>query len=130
MLMLRLTLVSQPMQAKSKAYTISLRNPDFLGQHIHGSQREDSHAHGRTGHAVDHLVDGSIATGGDEGVKPLVYGLEGNAAGVAGMRGSADFGARVEGPDVVDKTLGLLATGSRIQDDERLIHTSLSMGKA
>ena len=105
---------------------IALRDGDFLGEHIDRAERQNSHLRGRPRDTVDDLVDRSISAGGDDDIEAIRHPFLGKAAGVARFGGELQIGLRSEFANPFAESRGFVAAGSRIEDDESLIHTSLS----
>ena len=108
---------------------VALRDADFLREHIHRAERQDSHSGTRTRDAVDDFVDRSITTSCDDVFKPLRHGFLGDPAGIASFGSCSQDRFRSQFTNPFGESRGFLAAGGRIEDNDRLIHTSLSHGK-
>ena len=108
------------------ALKVSLGNAQLRGKNIHRADREDSQTHRRAADAVDDFIKRAIPSRRDDDLKSLPNGLRCDAAGITGFRGEAHGSTARERGDSLTETTGFVAAGGRIQNDERLIHTSLS----
>ena len=108
---------------------VPLGNADFLGENIDRAERQDSHSGTRTRDAVDDFVDRSITTSRDDVFKPLRHGFLGDPAGIASFGSCSQDRFRSQFTNPFGESRGFLAAGGRIEDNDRLIHTSLSHGK-
>lgn len=108
------------------ALEVSLGDSQFRGKNIHRADREDAQTHGSAADAVDDFIERAISSRRDDDLESFPNGLCREEAGVTGLRGEAHGSASREQVDFFTKAKGLVATGGGIQDDERLIHTSLS----
>jgi hypothetical protein len=101
------------------------RQPQFPREDIDGAQRQEAKARrGETarhiGDAVDHLMGGAVASGGDDGGEAFTNGLGGQEAGLAGCCGQAQGELRMAGIEAGAKSLRLLPSRRGIENDARL----------
>ena len=108
------------------ALEVSLGNAQLRGKNIHCADWKDSQTHWSTADAVDDFIERAIPSRCDDDLKSFPNGLRCDVAGITGFRGKAHGRTARERGDSLTETTGFVAAGGGIQNDERLIHTSLS----
>ncbi len=102
------------------------RDAEFHGEDIYRAEGQNSERDGCAAHAVDHLVDGAIAAGRDDGIEPLLDGALGLRLGVAGTLGGADDHVARQALEPFEP--GPDAARRRIRDNTDAIQDWLSIG--
>ncbi len=105
---------------------VSLGNAQLRSKNIHAADRKNSKTHRGAADAVDDFIKRAITSRCDDDLKSFPNGLRRDAAGITGFRGEAHGRTARERGDSLTETTGFVAAGGGIQNDERLIHTSLS----
>ena len=102
-------------------------NPEFDRKDIHRSDRKDAQADpllAGSHDAVDHLVDRSVAPGGDDRGVSFHHRVAGNLLGISWEAAQADLSSRAKGCKLFGETPRLFTAGGGIEDDQRILHTS------
>jgi len=105
---------------------VSLGNAQLRGKNIHRADWENSKTHRGAADAVDDFIERAIPSRCDDDLESFSNGLRRDFAGVTGFQGEAHGHTARERGDSLTETTGFVAAGGGIQNDERLIHTSLS----
>ena len=105
---------------------ISLGNAQLRRKNIHRADWKDTQPHRSAADAVDDFIERAIPSCCDDDLESFTNGLRCDATGITGFRGEAHGDTTRERGNSLTETTGFVAASGRIQNDERLIHTSLS----